>query len=149
MSGRRVPTSSTGEVPLEKVLSSGVRDQPDVAAVASRDGRRLSVVVWHYHDDDVPGPDAAIDLVASGLEKQASEATLTHYRIDERHSNVYAEWKRLGSPLAPNQNVYAQLEKASKLTMFASPERVRVERGTVRLRIDLPRQAVSLIELMW
>jgi xylan 1,4-beta-xylosidase len=149
MSGKRVPVSSTGEVPLEKVLSTGVREQPDVAAVASRDGRKLSILVWHYHDDDMPGPDAAIDLIANGLEKKATEAMLTHYRIDERHSNVYAEWKRLGSPLAPNQNVYAQLEQASKLTMLTSPERVRVERGNVALRFDLPRQGVSLLELTW
>ena len=32
---------------------------PDVAALASLDGNRLCVLVWHYHDDDVPGPDAA------------------------------------------------------------------------------------------
>jgi xylan 1,4-beta-xylosidase len=149
MDGRRVPASSSGEVPLEKILSGGVRDQPDVAAFASRDDRRLSILVWHYHDDDVAGPDAAIQLTVTGLDKAATQATLTHYRIDERHSNSYAEWKRLGSPLAPDQNIYAQLEQAGKLAVLSPIESVHVERGSVTLGFDLPRQGVSLIELKW
>ena len=41
--------------------------KPDVAALASLDGDKLCVLVWHYHDDDVPGPDAAVALTLSGL----------------------------------------------------------------------------------
>ena len=77
MSGQRVPASSTGEVSLEQVLAKGVRDRPDVAAVASRDGRRISVLIWHYHDDDVAGDDAAISLEVSGLGRIVTPATLT------------------------------------------------------------------------
>jgi xylan 1,4-beta-xylosidase len=97
----------------------------------------------------VAGPNANIELTVGGLKKQLRTATLTHYRIDERHSNVYAEWKRLGSPLAPDQNVYARLEDASKLALLKPAEQVRVERGTAKIDFDLPRQGVSLIELTW
>jgi xylan 1,4-beta-xylosidase len=128
---------------------SGVRDRPDVAAVATREGRRLSILVWHYHDDDIPGPDAAIDLVANGLDTKGGQATLTHYRIDDQHSNSFGEWKRLGSPLAPNQNTYAQIEQAGKLAVLAPPKRVLVEDGRTRLHFNLPRQGVSLLELQW
>ena len=149
MSGRRVPVTSSGEVPLTEILSSGVRGRPDVAAFASRDERRVTIMVWHYHDDDVAGADAAIDLTVTGLPRGASQATLTHYRIDEQHSNAYAEWKRRGSPLAPDQNLYAQLEKAGQLALLSAVERVPVARGRVALAFTLPRQGVSLIELQY
>jgi xylan 1,4-beta-xylosidase len=149
MGGQRVSASSTAEVPLAEMLAAGARGRPDVAAFASRDDHRLSILVWHYHDDDVPGPDAAIELVAKGFERKTGPATLTHYRIDEQHSNSYAEWKRLGSPLAPSQDTYTQLERAGKLALLSEPEEVRIEDGSITLRFNLPRQGVSLIELKW
>ena len=33
----------------------GVRGDPDVNAVATRDDKGISILVWHYHDDDVAG----------------------------------------------------------------------------------------------
>lgn len=119
MNGKRVPVTSSAELPLQRILSSGVREQPDVAAIASREDRRVSVLIWHYHDDDVAGPDAAVTLTVAGVGRKVKQ---THYRIDERHSNSYAEWKRLGSPLAPDQTVYAQLEKAGQLTQLSPSE---------------------------
>lgn len=147
MSGRRVQTTSSGEVALEQILKGGVRDQPDVAAIASLDGRRLSIMVWHYHDDDLAGADAAVEIDALGLGPHSGDGTLTHYRIDQQHSNAYAEWQRLGSPLAPNQNIYARLEQAGKLATLSEPTTVRIARGKATLKFNLPRQGVSLLVL--
>jgi len=147
MSGRRVQVSSSGAVPLDRILKSGVRDQPDVAAIASLDGRRLSIMVWHYHDDDLAGADAAVEIDALGLGPHSGEAKLTHYRIDQQHSNAYAEWQRLGSPLAPDQNIYARLEQAGKLATLSDPASVRITRGKGTLKFNLPRQGVSLLVL--
>lgn len=147
MGGQRVQASSSGEVPLDQILKNGVRGEPDVAAFASLDGRKLSIMVWHYHDDDIAGPDATIELEALGLGPRSGEATLTHYRIDQQHSNAYAQWQRHGSPLAPDQNVYAQLEQAGKLALLSAPEPVRIARGKARLSFNLPRQGVSLLIL--
>jgi xylan 1,4-beta-xylosidase len=147
MEGRRVPVSSTGDVPLGQMLTSGVRDRPDVAAIASRSDKKLTVMIWHYHDDDVAGPEAAIRLSIDGLAGAARDVVMTHYRVDESHSNSYAAWKRLGSPLAPSDTVYAQLEKAGQLALVSAPASVRVVRGRVSIDFELPRQGVSLIEL--
>jgi len=149
MGGSRVAVKSTGDAGLEAMLKDGVRGAPDVSALASLEGKRLSVMAWHYHDDDLPGPDAAIALAVAGLPPAAGEARLTHYRIDESHSNAYALWKRMGSPIAPNAEQYAQLLAASQLARLEAPATLRVEKGQATLQFALPRQAVSLVVLEW
>src|SRR5207302_8145909 len=52
MGGRRLEAQSSGEVGLDAILAKGVRDAPDVSALAARDGDTLTVLLWHYHDDD-------------------------------------------------------------------------------------------------
>src|SRR6185295_19067488 len=103
MSGQRVAVESDAAVPLDTIMRRGVREKPDVGALASLDQNKLCVMLWHYHDDDVAGADANVELALASLSPNTSEATLTHYRIDENHSNAYAEWKRMGSPIAPNE----------------------------------------------
>ncbi len=147
MSGQRLATTSSGEVPLDDIMRRGVRQQPDVGAFASVDGRKLCVMVWHYHDDDVPGPDADVELTATGLGVTAGTATLAHYRVDGDHSNSYTAWQQLGSPIAPNEKQYAELEKAGQLAELAAPAPVRIENGAAKLKFRLPRQGVSLLVL--
>src|SRR5688572_12775496 len=115
MGGQRVAAQSSAEVPLDAILTDGVRGAPDVAALASVEPNRLAVMVWHYHDDDVAGPEAAVDLAVAGLPAAARRATVTHYRIDEDRSNAYAAWRRMGSPIAPTRPQYGELEAASRL----------------------------------
>jgi len=147
MGGHRLAARSSAEIPLESVLKDGVRNQPDVAARASLEDSRLSILVWHYHDDDLRGPDAAVAINVTGLPTTADRARLTHYRIDDQHSNAYAEWKRMGSPIAPNGDQYAQLVRAGQLTTLGPPESVAVKDGGVALMFSLPRQGVSLLVL--
>src|SRR5262249_35156330 len=149
MAGKRLPVQSSADAGLEAIVRDGVRGAPDVSALASLEPRRLSVLLWHYHDDDVPGPDAAVDLSLTGLPLARGEARLQHYRIDETHSNAFAAWKRMGSPIAPTDTQYAELERAGQLTSMEAPPSVAVEGGRVRLPIVLPRQAVSLLVLEW
>jgi xylan 1,4-beta-xylosidase len=106
-------------------------------------------MVWHYHDDDVPGPDAAVELTLTHLPVAVDEARITHYRIDSNHSNAFAEWMRMGAPTAPNDAQYAQLVEADQLATLGDPTVVHVENGTATLKINLPRQAVSLFVLEW
>ena len=104
-------------------------------------------MVWHYHDDDVAGPDAAVEITASGLQNASDSAHLQHYRIDENHSNSYGEWKRLGSPIAPSDDQYAQLVKAGQLSRLGEAERVSIKAGVATIKFSLPRQGVSLLVL--
>jgi xylan 1,4-beta-xylosidase len=149
MGGQRVATESSSEVPLDRIVAAGVREKPDVGALASLDGSKVTVMVWHYHDDDVAGPDAAITLALTGLPAAASTARVTHYRIDETHGNAYGEWKRMGSPLAPNETQYRRLLEASKLATIEQSSPVRGESGATDVRFTLPRQGVSLLLFDW
>jgi xylan 1,4-beta-xylosidase len=149
MGGRRLAVESDAAISLDEIVRRGVRAQPDVAALASLDGKKLSVLAWHYHDDDVPGPAAQISLILSGLPAASGEARLQHFRIDEDHSNGFAAWKRMGSPQQPTPDQYAQLEKSAQLAPLRAPENVRVQEGKATIEISLPRQGVSLLQLNW
>jgi len=150
MNGERVAAESDTAVPLDAILRSGVREKPDVGALASREANKLTVMVWHYYDDDVKGGDAAVELALAGLPATASEAKLTHYRVDENNSNAYDAWRRMGSPIAPNQRQYTELQEASNLAKLAdAPATVRVAQGSATLKFSLPRQGVSLVVVEW
>jgi len=149
MGGKRVAVQSSGDAGVEAIMKDGVRAAPDVSALASLDGKKLTVMAWHYHDDDLPGPEAAVTLTVTGLPLARGEARLSHFRIDESHSNSFAAWKRMGSPIAPDEKQYAELEAAGKLAPMEGPATVHVEGGQATLPIALPRQAVSLVVLEW
>jgi xylan 1,4-beta-xylosidase len=149
MGGRRVATQSSGEQPLDAIMRDGVRGAPDVAALATLAPQKLCVLVWHYHDDDLAGPDAAVSLALDHLPAGISSARLSHYRIDAAHSNAFAVWQQLGSPTAPTEAQYAQLEKAGQLAPLEAAYAIRVGNGHAALHFALPRQGVSLVVLDW
>jgi xylan 1,4-beta-xylosidase len=149
MTGKRVAAESDGAVPLDAILKDGVRDKPDVAALASLDTGKLCVMLWHYHDEDVPGPTAAISATITGLPLRTGEAKLVQFRIDEKHSNAFTAWKAMGSPQKPTPDQYAELEKAGQLTATKPAEVVRVADGKFTTQVKLDRQAVALLVLEW
>src|SRR5436190_2916320 len=147
MLGDRVTVESSGALPLDLVRDTGVRDRPDVNALASRSERTIAILVWNYHDDDVPAPPANVELIVDGAEGRSVE--VTHQRVDATHGNAYEAWRRMGSPQPPTKAQRAALERAGRLQPLAPPHRVNVEDGRVRLTFTLPRQGVSLVSLKW
>jgi xylan 1,4-beta-xylosidase len=147
MGGQRVAVESSADVGLEAMRDHGVRSKPDVSALACIQDGRLSVLVWHFHDDDVPGPLAEVTLSLSNLADTGKPLLLQHFRIDQNHSNAYESWKRLGSPAGPTPEQYGELERSSHLSLLDSPEWVRPGNAALTLRFSLPRQGVSLIVL--
>jgi xylan 1,4-beta-xylosidase len=149
MKGRRLAAESDGALALEEILRRGVREQPDVSALASRDGHQLWVLLWHYHDDDVPGSEAAVELAIQGLPLVRGNAQVRHFRIDGAHSNAFAVWLRMGSPQNPSPEQYAELENAGRLATLGPDTTLPVEQGAARMKFLLPRQAVSLLAIAW
>jgi xylan 1,4-beta-xylosidase len=147
MHGVRVEAVSSGTVNLERMLDAGVRGAPDVDALAARSDRSVTVLMWNYHDDDVSAPDASVKLDIAGLPPEARKVLVRHYRIDRDHSNAYTAWKDMGSPRIPTPEQYAKLKSAGQLELLESPRWISGDK--VNLPFDLPRQAVSLVELSW
>jgi xylan 1,4-beta-xylosidase len=147
MTGRRLTTHSDRAIALQTILKEGVRENPDVGALASLDKERLYVLVWHYHDDEVPGPDAAVQLTLDGVGFE--KAAVEHFRIDQEHSNSFTAWKKMGAPQQPTAEQYAQLERNGQLASLEPPGSVDVANGRASLRFTLPRQGVSLLVFRW
>src|SRR5262249_36058058 len=111
--------------------------------------RGIQVLMWNYHDDDLAAPDVPVDLTVSGLPAALKMALREHLRVDATHSNAFSAWKAMGSPQSPTGSQYKELEASGRLQLLTSPEWIPIERGTVRLRFDLPRQGLSLVRIEW
>ncbi|MDQ8188931.1 GH39 family glycosyl hydrolase [Roseibacillus persicicus] len=141
--GDRLLVRSDCEISLDEMLKQGVRGRPDVSAVATRSGERLAIMLWHYHDFDVPGADARITLQLDGY--SARNKKLSHFRIDEQHSNSYNLWLALGSPQEPTNEQLVELKEAGQLAQIKTTSTLQVSDDHTRLSLTLPRQGVSLL----
>jgi xylan 1,4-beta-xylosidase len=140
----RVAAASSGQAPLDAVMSEGVRGAADVGALATRDARGdVAVLLWNYHDDVVAGPDATVHVsVKAWRGGRGVRATL--WRVDGAHANAYTAWRAMGAPIAPDAAQYAELERAAELR----EEAVAVTAGARRevgADVVVPRQGVALL----
>lgn len=149
MSGQRLPVQSSAAIPLADMVKGGVKGQADINGFASRAERAIHVMAWNYHDDDLPADPAAVHASVTGIPLTARRVQVRHFRIDESHSNSYSVWKAMGSPQQPSPAQYAQLEAAGQLQMLGSPEWRTPLKGELNLDFALPRQGVSLVEIIW
>ena len=149
MGGQQVHAESDGAVPLDQIMRAGVVERPDVGVLASLDCGKLCVLVWHYHDDDLPGPKADVTLRVVGLPDSVTSVLLAHHRIDAEHSNAHGLWQRMGITAKPLPEEIEQLEAAGRLAMLGRPANIAVTNGCTLVRFDLPRQAVSLLVFEW
>jgi xylan 1,4-beta-xylosidase len=147
MSGTRVAVSGGIYDPF-MIRESGVKGSaPDINAMASKDNNGISIMLWNYHDDDLPAEASQVRINISGL---ASSKILVHeYRIDKENSNSFEVWEKMGSPQNPTPEQYETLEDAGTLKMFSSPFLADAKNGVIDLSIILPRQGVSLFRLTW
>lgn len=147
LDGRRLAAHSSEARDLDEIMKNGVQEAPDVSVLASRAAHKISVMVWHYHDDDVAGETAAVTLDLTGLPAGTHRLRVTHFAVDEQHSNAFTAWKAMGSPPQPNPAQYAQLEAAGQLGRVAETARsIDVTAGKTAVNFALPRQGVALLE---
>jgi len=149
MEGNKVPVISNSAHTYVSVRDSSVRkNEPDVNGLATASNRSASVMVWNYHDkNDLNVPATPVTVSVKSIPSQ--KVLLTHYRIDQEHSNSFTAWKKMGSPQNPSAAQIAELEKAGQLQMIGSPQWVIIKNGISTIQFDLPRQGVSLIKISW
>ncbi len=150
MSGNRVLVNQ-GNLAYNylQVRDESVRgDKPDINAIAAKGKNSSTVMIWNYHDNnDLNIPASQVEISMEGLPD--GKILVNHYRIDQSHSNSYTLWKGMGSPQKPTSGQIEELEKAGQLQLFTSPQWLKIENGKALIRIDLPRQGVSLLQLIY
>jgi xylan 1,4-beta-xylosidase len=147
MKGKRVAVDGNRMYDLKTFTDSSVRGQPDIGAIAAKDKRSVTIMVWNYHDEDRQAAPDEILINITGL--PAASVTMTEYRIDNEHSNSYEVWKNMGSPQNPAGDQIADLEKAGQLQKMDSGSTIYPVKGKIGISTYLPRQGVSLFKLEW
>jgi xylan 1,4-beta-xylosidase len=146
MKGKRVEVEGNRMYDLKTFVDSSVRGQPDIGAIAAKEKKSATILLWNYHDEDKKEPAAEIKVNIAGLAEKT--ITVTEYRVDDQHSNSYEAWKKMGSPQNPTADQVTLLEKAGQLEAMYKPIKLEVN-GKMTLAIHLPRQGVSLVKLNW
>ena len=152
MKGELVETTSSAPLSAGQMTLTSVRETADINGLASINDneRTAAVMIWNYHDDDLPSNPAYISLSITGFPSiPARKALLTHYRIDHQFSNSYEVWKSMGKPQHPTKEQIGILERSGQLEMYTSPAYVDITDHGLQIEFDLPRQGVSLIRLDW
>jgi xylan 1,4-beta-xylosidase len=149
LGNERVQVNSSAALSTDDVVLNGVRGQPDIKAIATRSDHEIQILIWNYHDDDLPAAAAPIDLTIEGLPPDVKRARSEHFRIDAHHSNSFTAWKEMGSPQSPSPVQYQQLEAAGQLQLLGSPAWISLDQGAAHLQFALPRQGLSLIRIAW
>ena len=148
MSGSRIKVTGNLRYDFKTICDSSIRGkQTDINALACKDKNSVTVMLWNYHDLDVHDNGSPVILNIKGI--PAVKATLTHYRIDSKHSNSYDLWEKMGSPQTPTADQIAELEKAGQLETLSKPEEIKITNAATTIKLQLPRQAVSLVKITY
>lgn len=145
LSGSLVSLTSTGSVPVGDITKASVTGAPDINGIATRTAHSLDILLWNYHDEDVPAPPADVVLSIAGLPGRG--VRVKRYVVDQDHANAYTVWLKMGSPNMPTPDQIAQLQAASELQEDGKV--VRMDAPGFALSTTLPRQAVALYRLSW
>jgi xylan 1,4-beta-xylosidase len=118
-----------------------------VSTFATRDAKRITVLVTHYRHDRIHGEGDPIPVKLDMAPHWPPGRTLTlqHWRIDREHSNAYTVFRKLGSPKDPTPEQIATVKKGMHLELL-EPARNMDSAKPVSLRLNLPPNAVSLLE---
>ncbi len=148
MSGNRVEVSGDLRYNFKTICDSSIRDeQTDINAFACSDKKTVTVLLWNYYDLDIKDTGSPVVLNIKGI--PVEKAKLTQYRIDKEHSNSYEAWKKMGSPQKPTADQIAKLEKAGWLETLSKPSEIKIKNTVATIKMQLPRQAVSFVQISY
>lgn len=145
--GARLPVASSGTRSLADLIQRGVREEPDVDALASIDGDRIQVLVWNYHDDLVEVPPTPVTLAVTLPRALGTSWELTHTRVDDGHGDAFTLWASWGSPELPSAEQLVALRNAMEPVTLSRASVSPNGEGVLALSFDLPRFGLSLVTL--
>lgn len=145
---RRIALYSSRDLdPLSFRDPNGMEEGPEIDGWATCDSDdSLQVLLYCHHDDwDVKETfDISLRLENLPMEGQVS---ISHFRIDENHSNACSEWERLGKPDWPDEAQRAAILARSGLELLDPPETAEIRGGGLEISFPLPTHGISLLEI--
>ncbi len=115
----------------------------DINGLATRNGDTIQIMVYNFNQDvadrETEKAELTVRMPSSGLYK------LSHYRIDEYHSNAYTVWKSLGKPLIPDADQMKKIESRQGLELSEPVRTIRSEGKNILIPLVLPHHSVSLL----
>jgi hypothetical protein len=115
-------------------------------ATTSASGDELQVVVYNFFatlnttgSDDVT---VTVNNLPAAL--AGKEVFVTHFRVDETHSNPYSVWTSQGSPTNPTEDQWRAMRQAQHLALLQPVSKATVS-NTYTASFSMPRQAGSLL----
>ena len=139
-------TSSDAKEPLAYTDLWGSDEGSDLSGFATLAGNnQLAVLIYNHHDDWDRRAEQTVALTVENLPLAGAEVMLHHYRIDQSHSNAYAEWVRQGKPIYPAAGQQAALQARAGLELLEAPRTIELQAGKIQLNFTLPVHGVSLL----
>jgi xylan 1,4-beta-xylosidase len=125
MPGNRVEVKSGLAYDYVRVRDESVRAEADINALASKDAKSAAVMVWNYHDDNLPAPDApGFDSAERFAQPESACSSLPHRQGNSATpTKPGRKWARPN----PTAEQIAELEKAGQLKQLSAPESVSVK----------------------
>ena len=87
MSGQRVAVVTSSGLNAKEIITNGVRGSSDINALAAKDKNALSIMLWNYHDDNIPAPASGVEISVNGLVD--GKMLMRQYRVDSSFSKAY------------------------------------------------------------
>jgi xylan 1,4-beta-xylosidase len=144
MKGNKLKVFSNAEIQSEDIIMESVKNSPDISALASTDGEKIYILLWYYHDEDLPGLLADVSIDIFNLPKEKGNLLLHQWLVDKNNGNTYSKWLQFGSPQHPSNEQYKEIEKAGELK--ALPNKIlKIRHGKTSALIRLERQGVMLL----
>jgi xylan 1,4-beta-xylosidase len=115
----------------------------NIDGLATRQGDSIQVMVYNYNqnvdDSEVKNAELTVILPSAGKYR------LTHYRIDENHSNAYSIWKSMGKPYNPDDAQLNKIKSRQGLELYEPVKVIKAKENKVALPLVLPHHSVSLL----
>ena len=138
-----------GDRKISLVCNAGPEDSDFIGGFAAITGNKsLEILLYHHHDDQwSAGGLAQIDLEINNLPFADESVRISHYRIDQNHSNAFTVWQKMGSPDYPDEKTKTHLKTRDDLELLNPPRDEVSHHGGLKLELNLPTHGISLLVL--
>ena len=141
--GRELRRAAARGRPRSRACATGPTSRRSRPASA----RSVAVLVWNYHDDDLPAPAADVELTIDGLPQRGRRDALSRRRRAQQRLHALEDD---GLAAAADGRAVSRARTGRPAAAARTATARHVSRTAAwSCRSRLPRQGVSLVKLVW